>query len=402
METLHNHSEMIDLNPLVIDRHPTKAPRNATPEEFHCLWYSITDRVQYGVGSGKVTYNACFHDLEWGVQTHCYAPMGLDIKGKWTLGGSLPGEPITPVEIGLGAPLQGLYLREDVDMRCNVLMTAFVKKTTKKAHSTLIDRLVIKSQMMSTEKHNRRLGSIKTNASQAPSFSFSNSSTEYSPSEYEETPTTTDLPQLPFENHSTYLGFQSHDFSTKDTSLSRNHSVADPSLFQKDNVKEIPISRQYSAADPSLFRGYTVKEPSLIPEPLRSGRNSSSSNRSNNSHSSNSDRPSPNRHNSFEFNTHPSQRLSHPNLHPRAASRSPSPSRQQRASSRPRPLEDQEAPQPRRGSHVDEELFYEAASRPKSRGKQCVQAPYPYPNPNFVQQLFRPQQQSYVHAELEG
>lgn len=47
METLRNHVEMIDLNPLVEERHPIKPPANASPEEFHCQWYSLTDRVSY-------------------------------------------------------------------------------------------------------------------------------------------------------------------------------------------------------------------------------------------------------------------------------------------------------------------------------------------------------------------
>ena len=47
MACLHDHYLMIDLNPLVEERHPSKAPPNASPEEFHCQWYSLTDRVQY-------------------------------------------------------------------------------------------------------------------------------------------------------------------------------------------------------------------------------------------------------------------------------------------------------------------------------------------------------------------
>ena len=134
METLHAHTEMIDLNPLVQERHAIKPPPEATAEEYQRHWYSITDRVSYlpgGLMTGKVSYNACFHNLNNGVQIHSYAPMGLIIRGKWTMGGSLPGEPIEPVELGLGAPLLGLYLREDVDMKCNIMMTAFVKKTLK-------------------------------------------------------------------------------------------------------------------------------------------------------------------------------------------------------------------------------------------------------------------------------
>lgn len=168
IETLHSHVEMIDLNPLVEERHLVKAPAKATPEEFHCIWYSLTDKVSYlpgGLISGKVTYQACFHDLANGLQTHCYAPMGLDIKGKWTLGGTLPHEPKEAVEIGLGAPKNGLWLREDVDMRCNMLMTTFVKKTLKKAHRTLVDRLVEKSHLLEAESHNSRIWETTSNYS---------------------------------------------------------------------------------------------------------------------------------------------------------------------------------------------------------------------------------------------
>jgi hypothetical protein len=183
METLRDHLEMIDLNPLVEERHPIKPPPHSTPEEYHCLWYSLTDRIQYlpgGLMSGKVNYSACFHDLENGLQTHCYAPMGLNIKAKWTVGGSLPGEPVAPIELGVGAPITGLWLREDVDMKCNIMMTSFVKKTLKKAHAHLVDRLVIKAQIIDATLESQRLSTI------GPFTSNSQASTEYeySPSDY--------------------------------------------------------------------------------------------------------------------------------------------------------------------------------------------------------------------------
>jgi hypothetical protein len=130
--------------------------------------------------SGKVSYDACFHDLENGLQTHVYAPMGLNIKGKWTLGGSLPGEPVAPVELGVGAPLSGLWLREDVDMKCNIMMTSFVKKTLKKAHSKLVDRLLVKAQILDAAIKNQQL---ETNKLYGGSFNGSQAS-DYSPSEY--------------------------------------------------------------------------------------------------------------------------------------------------------------------------------------------------------------------------
>ncbi|KAK0513684.1 hypothetical protein JMJ35_003406 [Cladonia borealis] len=159
LETLHDHFAMIDLNPLVTERHPIKPPRDATAEEFHCKWYAVTDKVNYvpGLYSGSVTFNGCFHDLPDGLQTHIYAPMGLNMKGRWTVGGTLPGEPIQPVEMGLGVPKQGLWLREDVDMKCNFAMVKFVKGTTKKAHGALVQRLVERSQLIEAQVHNNDL-----------------------------------------------------------------------------------------------------------------------------------------------------------------------------------------------------------------------------------------------------
>lgn len=142
---LQNHQEMIDLNPLVIERHPIAAPPHAEPDELECSWYSIRDRISYLPGdlaTGNITYSAAFHDLPHGIQTHCYAPLGVHIRSRWTVAGSLPGEPVEPVELGLqDAPRTGLYLREDVDLRANILMSAFVKKTIKSSHSLLVTRL---------------------------------------------------------------------------------------------------------------------------------------------------------------------------------------------------------------------------------------------------------------------
>ena len=160
METLHDHLEMIDLNPSHEERHQIKPPPEASPEEYHCTWYQITDKISYlpaGMYSGKVSFKACFHDLANGLQTHCYAPMGLDIKEKWTLGGNLPHEPVQPVELGIGAPISGLYIREDVEIKCNILMTRFVRKTLKQALATLVARLLVKSQLQEANERNRRL-----------------------------------------------------------------------------------------------------------------------------------------------------------------------------------------------------------------------------------------------------
>lgn len=86
IDFLHNHEEMIDLNPLVKERHRINPPPHATPDEFHCVWYSLTDKISYlpgGLANGDVTYTCAFHDLPNGIQTHCYAPAGLSMSPSY-------------------------------------------------------------------------------------------------------------------------------------------------------------------------------------------------------------------------------------------------------------------------------------------------------------------------------
>lgn len=147
---LHNHDEMIELNPLVIEHHPIKTPRDASKDEFlDCTWQEMTDRISYlpgGIAKGKVSYKGCFHDLPNGLQTHIYAPMNLDIREKWTVCGNLPGEPDEPRELGLNTPRRGLYLREDGEMKCNILMAGFVRKNLDGAHKVLVERILAKAE----------------------------------------------------------------------------------------------------------------------------------------------------------------------------------------------------------------------------------------------------------------
>jgi hypothetical protein len=174
LATLHSHEDMIDLNPSHEERHLIKAPPEASPEEYHCKWYQITDKVAYlpaGMVTGKIHFKACFHDLGLGLQTHVYAPMGIDIKEKWTVGGNLPHEPVQPAEIGVGAPISGLYLREDVVMKCNFLITRFVRKTLKDSLATLVARLVVKSQLHEAVNANHRLTYDPTQQQYSPPIS---------------------------------------------------------------------------------------------------------------------------------------------------------------------------------------------------------------------------------------
>ncbi|KAK2066975.1 hypothetical protein P8C59_000750 [Phyllachora maydis] len=140
LDMLHNHEDMMDLNPLVKERHPIAPPQYAPPDEAQCAWYSLTDNISYLPGrlvTTDVTYTCAFHNMPDGLQTHCYAPAGLTIRDRWSVRGSLPGEPAS-----------GLYLREDVDMRCHIVMAALVKKTLRRSHAVLVERLATRAQSL--------------------------------------------------------------------------------------------------------------------------------------------------------------------------------------------------------------------------------------------------------------
>lgn len=165
---LHDHLAMIDLGPQIEERHATTPPKDATPEEYHCKWYSLTDKIQYlpgGLYTGKVSYNVAFLNLPDGLSTHCYAPAGLNIRSRWQVGGSLPGELKQTAELGLDIPKEGLYLREDIDMKCSIFLTKFVKSNLRKAHGVLVARLVERAHIVETDDYNKRILAQTTGSS---------------------------------------------------------------------------------------------------------------------------------------------------------------------------------------------------------------------------------------------
>ncbi len=158
LDILHSHSEMITLNPLVLSHRQIQPPRNAVADEYFSTWYEITERVQYipglgRLGSGIISFNGCFHDLPWGLQTHTYAPAGVDLRVRYRIGGNQPGfEPPDPqpeLELGpLGAPRNGLYLREDIEIRCNIAMVGLVKSQMKTASKEMVARIIKKAELL--------------------------------------------------------------------------------------------------------------------------------------------------------------------------------------------------------------------------------------------------------------
>ncbi|KAH8895852.1 hypothetical protein GQ53DRAFT_34232 [Thozetella sp. PMI_491] len=157
LDILHAHSEVITLNPLVVDHKPIPAPPNAEADEYYSTWYEISQKVQFvpgigKMGSGSIKFNGCFHDMPWGLQTHVYAPMNVDLRNKYRIAGNQPGfEPPEPIEMGLkalGAPSDGLYLHEDIEIKCNVTVMSFVKAQTQKAGGEMVKRIIKKAELL--------------------------------------------------------------------------------------------------------------------------------------------------------------------------------------------------------------------------------------------------------------
>lgn len=165
---LHDHSGMIKLNPLVLRHQATLPPPNASEDEFHeCKWYEITDEINYlpgGVAKSEVSYKGGFYDQPYGLQTHVFAPAGVDIRAKWSVRGNMPGEPRDIPELGVDAPKEGLYLREDIELRCNVFLSNFVKRNLKKSHGKLVEDLLVRVHNEEEDKLRRTQSNSTTPA----------------------------------------------------------------------------------------------------------------------------------------------------------------------------------------------------------------------------------------------
>lgn len=135
----------------------------------------------------KISFKGVFHNLPYGMQSHIYAPMGVDLRNKYRIGGNQPGEPREARELGVDTPVDGLYLREDVEIVCNVALASYVKKESKEAIGKMIDRLVRKAELLDEGKlhamfENGRLKTSKPTYSEPGSSSIGASSAPSSPS----------------------------------------------------------------------------------------------------------------------------------------------------------------------------------------------------------------------------
>lgn len=163
------------MNPLVTGVRSIPAPRNAGNDEYFSSWYEIAEIITWGFGlKKKISFNGCFHDQPWGMQSHVFAPMGTDMRQTYRIGGNQPGEPRETRELGVDTPLDGLYLREEVNITCQVPLTAgFIKKEMKDASAAMIERLRRKAELLDEGKLHAMFedGKLKTaKPTGAPTF----------------------------------------------------------------------------------------------------------------------------------------------------------------------------------------------------------------------------------------
>lgn len=86
LDLLHSHDEFIKLNPLVTDVQSIDAPRDAEGDEFFSNWYRIHEIMKLTGVKIKYDFKGCFHNQQWGMQSHIIGPAGIEMRNKYRIG----------------------------------------------------------------------------------------------------------------------------------------------------------------------------------------------------------------------------------------------------------------------------------------------------------------------------
>ena len=143
LSALHNHSQMITLNPLVISHVPAPTDNSETSVS---TTYSITERISYlpfHLWDSEFTFTASFENTSSGLDTVTHAPAGVDLDSRWKV-------------LSVGALLgrndhKGCWLEETVKVTCSILLMPYVKSSMKGSHAELRRRL--EDVLMSEQGH---------------------------------------------------------------------------------------------------------------------------------------------------------------------------------------------------------------------------------------------------------
>lgn len=132
LAALHNHSLLIQLNPLVIsvdEVDPPAVATNSSTSGVSTKSYSMTDRIYLLPGNlwpSTVQYSGDFTNEADGVVVLTHAPMGFEGWSKWSIE---DGE-------------DGLEVVEEATIRCPLVLMPFIKSTVKSSHDKLHVQLV--------------------------------------------------------------------------------------------------------------------------------------------------------------------------------------------------------------------------------------------------------------------
>lgn len=204
--------------------------------------------------------------------------MGLDIKERWTVGGNAPGEPVQPAEIGIGAPVSGLYLREDVEIKCNFMMTKFVRKQLKDALATLVARLMVKSQIQEAVENNKRLTLSSGGSMRQSNTMYSGSQngsqwggSQHGGSEYGDSnaPTSPRLPMSPPLSGGLDMSFPKPHGVGQDPRFSQQGGQQYPPQQQQFQQGQYQQQQQYQQGQQYPTQGQYGAEKQGYPSPLQ-------------------------------------------------------------------------------------------------------------------------------------
>lgn len=124
---LHDHIAMMELNPLVIAHTIIPSP-DVVP-----AWdstYIVTDKMPYGLWTGKVTYQVSFRNTADGLETEAKAAMGFISEAVWRLEERTTGESTD------------LVLLETAKVTCSRLLRPFIEGKIRTSHQELCQRLL--------------------------------------------------------------------------------------------------------------------------------------------------------------------------------------------------------------------------------------------------------------------
>lgn len=147
LAALHNHSLMIELNPLVKSHHSlntTSSQEAQGPSTSKCT-HSITDSLSYlpfHLWDSEINYTAAFLDIEDGLVTEVSAPLDVKIVGEWKL--MSPNERSSTCysesSAGNGCGEEDWILQETATVSCSIFLMPFVKGQIKQSHEDVHQR----------------------------------------------------------------------------------------------------------------------------------------------------------------------------------------------------------------------------------------------------------------------